>query len=560
MKREKEKRKRKKRGALWAALILFVGCARQMAPPGGPADMTPPYVVLTIPANDSVGVGNETTIQIQFSEAMDHRLVEEALFISPQSAQSPKFRWRKDLLEIRLLDGLREDRTYVVTVGQASADEWRNRMLASRSFRFATGDVVNRGELFGRVVRSKEHMGQAFAWLYDLGVASEPDLMNDLAHYVTQPDDAGHFQFSGLGPGVYRVFVFIDADQNLVYTPGKDALAVPPGDVMMDADQKSFRLSDLKSVVRDTSAPTLSAVRTSDQNHVLMRFDEPVRVVGSPVVADLEVKSVYQDVDSSRVGLFTDIQENGRAYSVRISVTDRWGNGADIETSVRGDATADRRAPDVLDLKPSILAVNVLPNASLEMVFSDAMSQDVVAPFWDVSDTTLSPEGHFGWVTSNRLVFLPKGSWPLDRVRLQSHQGTVKDGVGNVLDGRITFDFTVIDAQDVGTIAGLLEPLNNPAVVEAVSMDVANLSYTTQIASGDSTFEMTGVLPGLYRISGFVDADGNGFWARGESKPFVPSETLFSLSDTVEARARWTVNTCRLEARRFLLPVTEDAP
>jgi len=145
-------------------------------------------------------------------------------------------------------------------------------------------------------------------------------------------------------------------------------------------------------------------------------------------------------------------------------------------------------------------------------------------------------------------------------VRLQSHQGAVKDGVGNVLDGRITFDFTVIDAQDVGTIAGLLEPLNNPAVVEAVSMDVANLSYTTQIASGDSTFEMTGVLPGLYRISGFVDADGNGFWARGESKPFVPSETLFSLSDTVEARARWTVNTCRLEARRFLLPVTEDAP
>ncbi|MBT3604869.1 MAG: Ig-like domain-containing protein [Candidatus Latescibacteria bacterium] len=551
-----------KRSAVLAALVLFVGCARQMAPPGGPADTTPPYVAGTSPANDSVRVGGETPICILFSETMDHRSVEEAIFISPQSEQVPKFRWRGDALQIRLADGLRMDRTYVITIGQASADEWRNRMVASHSFRFATGDVVNQGELFGRVVRSNEHVGQAFAWLYDLGVVSEPDLSNDVAHYVTQPDDAGHFQFSGLGPGRYRVFVFVDANQNKAYTPGVDALAVPPQDISLTDDLGPFRLGDLKSVVRDTSAPVLSAIRTSDQHHVLMRFDEMVSIVTEPVISGLVIQAVYQDADSGRVGLFTQKQQSGQSYEVRISVVDRSGNRADIESAVRGDGTADRRLPEILNVHPKLLDARILPDARLEMIFSDAMAPDIVEPFWVASDTTLSPTGRFDWMAANHLIFTPAESWPLDQVRLQSVVGAVKDVVGHALKDRIVFDFTVIDADEAGTIAGSISPLDQFGMIEAVSMETAHISYRAQVAPGDSTFEMTGVIPGFYRVSGFVDVNGDGLWTRGTALPFVPAEALISLADTVEVPSRWTVDTRRLEALSgwFLPIVTKDMP
>ena len=105
-----------------------------MPPPGGPLDKTPPRVVDTVPADDSVRVGLDTPIRIRFSEAMDRRSVERALFISPQGSEDPDFKWRGDVLEIRLPDGLQADRTYLVTVGQESADEWRNRLRASYSF------------------------------------------------------------------------------------------------------------------------------------------------------------------------------------------------------------------------------------------------------------------------------------------------------------------------------------------------------------------------------------------------------------------------------------------
>ena len=550
-----------KQSAVFAALVLFVGCARQGPPPGGPADMTPPYVMATVPQNDSVCVGTQTAIQVHFSETMDRNSVEEAIFISPQSAQKPKFKWRGDVLEIRLADGLRPDRTYVVTVGQASADEWRNRMLASRTFRFATGDQVNDGELFGRVVLSKEQTGQTFAWLFDLAVAPEPDLIQTVAHYVTQPDAEGHFQFTGLGPGTYRVFVFADANQDKAYSSGLDALAVPVQDVVIKKGQHPFRLGDLKAVVRDTSAPVLSAVRTSDQHHILMRFDEPVRVVSLPVVQGVNVRVVYQDVDSSRVGLFTDLQKGGQSYDLRIGVVDRSGNRAEIKTTVRGDGTADRRVPEVLALQPPVLAAQVLPNASLEIVFSDAMSPDLKQSVWVVSDSTLSPEGQFEWLASNHLLFTSKVSWPLGQVSLKSQKGVFKDLAGNVVDDAIAFDFTVIDSLDVGNIAGNIEVLDAPAVVEAISMETGKVVYRHHVALGDSTFEIRDVLPGMYRVTGFVDANGDGKWARGDVTPFVPAEVLFHASDTVEVPSRWSVDTRRLEAQKgwFLFPTVKDS-
>ena len=40
-----------------------------MPPPGGPLDKTPPRVIDTVPADDSVRVGLDTPIRIRFSES-----------------------------------------------------------------------------------------------------------------------------------------------------------------------------------------------------------------------------------------------------------------------------------------------------------------------------------------------------------------------------------------------------------------------------------------------------------------------------------------------------------
>ena len=532
-----------------------MACARQMPPPGGPLDKTPPRVIDTVPADDSVRVGLDTPIRIRFSEAMDRRSVERALFISPQGAEEFDYKWRGDVLEVRLSDGLQADRTYLVTVGQESADEWRNRMRASYSFGFATGDRLNRGELNGRVLKSKEERGQVFVWAYDLSVVAAPDPGRDRPTYVTQPDETGHFVLPRLGSGNYRIFAFGDQNNDRAYSSG-DLLALPPGDVAL-SDEGRVRLGDLKLAVRDTSAPALVAARTPDQQHVLMRFDEPVRVWGVEIT-DLSVLEIYQDpVDSSGVGLITELQTQGAEYRVRVDVADRWGNRDTTDVTVRGDGTRDRRAPEVLARAPSENAENVLPTAVIRMLFSDAMRVDAVSDLWVASDSTVVPQGHFEWVAPNHLVFVPDSLWTSgETIRLIGNRDRLLDIGGNVLSEPISFVFSVMDTAALGRVSGTT---SSPDLV--IWMEGLTHDFFREQVLRDTTFSLTNLLPGAYRISGFLDRDRNGQWMSGQVHPFLPAEPLIARADTVEVRARWETEVGKLESKIWwMLPTSEESP
>ncbi|MCE2431805.1 MAG: Ig-like domain-containing protein [Candidatus Latescibacteria bacterium] len=534
---------------------FLMACARQMPPPGGPPDKTPPRVIDTVPADDSVRVGLDTPIRIRFSEGMDRRSVERALFISPQGSEEPDFRWRGDVLEIRLPDGLQAERTYLVTVGQESADEWRNRMRSSYSFGFATGDRLNRGELNGRVLKSKEERGQVFVWAYDLSGVTAPDPGRDRPTYVTQPDETGHFVLPRLGSGNYRIFAFGDQNNDRTYSSG-DLLALPPGDVAF-AGEERVRLGDLKLAVRDTSAPALVAARTPDQQHILMRFDEPVRVWGVEIT-DLSVLETYQDpVDSSGVGLITGLQTQGVEYRVRVDIVDRWGNRDTTDATVRGDGTRDRRAPEVLVRAPAENAENVLPTAVIRMLFSDAMRLDPVSDFWIASDSTVVPQGHFEWVAPNHLAFTPDGLWASgETIRLSGNRERLLDIGGNVLSEPISFVFSVMDTAALGHISGTTSSSDVVIWVEGLAHDF----FREQVLQ-DTTFSLTNLLPETYRISGFLDRDRNGQWMSGQIHPFLPADPLVARADTVEVRARWETEVGKLESKIWwMLPASEESP
>ncbi len=541
--------------AFYLFFSFLIACARQMPPPGGPLDKTPPRVVDTVPADDSVRVGLDTPIRIRFSEAMDRRSVERALFISPQGAEEFDFKWRGDVLEVRSSGGLQADRTYLITVGQESADEWRNRMRASYSFGFATGDRLNRGELNGRVLKSKEERGQVFVWAYDLSVVTAPDPRSDRPTYVTQPDEAGHFVLPRLGSGDYRIFAFGDRNNDRTYSSG-DLLALPPGDVVL-TDERRIRLGDLKLAVRDTSAPALVAARTPDQQHVLMRFDEPVRVLGVEI-SGLSVLEIYQDpADSSGVGLITEPQTQGAKYKARVDVADRWGNRDTADVMVRGDGTRDRRAPEVLVRIPAENAEHVLPTAVIRMLFSDAMRVDAVSDFWVASDSTVVPQGRFEWVAPNHLVFIPDSLWTSgETIRLIGNRERLLDIGGNVLSEPISFVFSVMDTAALGHISGTTSSLDMVIWVEGLTHDF----FREQVLQ-DTTFSLTNLLPGTYRISGYLDRDRNGQWMSGQVHPFVPAEPLIVQADTVEVRARWETEAGKLESKIWwMLPSDEKSP
>ncbi|MDZ7263823.1 MAG: Ig-like domain-containing protein [candidate division KSB1 bacterium] len=65
-------------------IIIFIfTCAKQMPPPGGPVDTITPKVTNITPAPGAINVATRTKIEIVFSEGMNHKSVENAIFLAP---------------------------------------------------------------------------------------------------------------------------------------------------------------------------------------------------------------------------------------------------------------------------------------------------------------------------------------------------------------------------------------------------------------------------------------------------------------------------------------------
>lgn len=527
--------------------LLACACANQRPPPGGPPDRTPPRVVHVTPAPDSVGVGTDARIRIGFSESMNRRSVTRAIFISPRFSTDPDFRWRGRELEIRPRDGLREGRTYVVSVGAGSSDESRNRMAASYSFAFSTGDRLSGGEIHGSVHPNAGKRGQVYVWAYDLTDEGDPDPAADSPAYVTQPGADGTYRFVRLGAGRYRVFAFQDGDRDQAYRFG-EPLAVPPGDVPLGPGDARVKLSVLKMAARDSVPPRFVSARTPDRRRLSLRFDEPVILSSLPAIAgaggSLEVQAVYPDArDSSRVWLVTGPQTAGMEYRVEmVGIADRFGNSiAPGETAtVRGEGQPDRRAPVPVRVDPEVGGRHVSRDAALRIDFSEAMASVANPEFWVASDSTDAPAGRFSWPLPNRLAFRPLQAWESGKTYLlRARANRLSDVSGNPAEGEITFRFSVASPEDQGAVSGTVVASEYPIVVQAQSVSGHERTAAVTVASGDSTYLLEALPSGRYRVLAFEDADGDRAWTPGAVRPFVPAEPAFALRDTIDVVPRW---------------------
>lgn len=533
---------------LMSLLPLLAGaCANPRPPPGGPPDATPPRVVHTTPAADSVGVGSDTRIRIGFSESMNRRSVIRAIFISPRFSTDPDFRWRGRELEIRPREGLREDRTYVVSVGAGSSDESSNRMEATYSFAFSTGDRLSRGEIHGNVELNTGKRGQVYVWAFDLTGTGDPDPAKDPPAYVTQPGDDGSYRFVRLGAGRYRVFAFQDGDRDQVYNPG-EPIAVPPGDVPLGSGDGRVQLSLLKMAVRDSVPPRFVSARTPDRRRMSLRFDESVNLTSPPRISGgagfLDVQAVYTDAtDSSRVWLVTGPQTAGTEYRVELGgIADRFGNQIEPgeAAAVRGEGQPDRRAPVPVRVSPEVGARHVSQDVALRVDFNEAMSDDSIPDFWAVSDSTDVPQGRISWPLPNRLAFRPCQAWaPGKTYVLRARPDRLSDVSGNPAEGEIVFRFTVATPEDQGALSGSVVPSDSPIVVQARLLSAPQVTHSITVAPGDSSYILETMPPGPYRVLAFGDVDGTRLWTPGVVRPFVAAEPLFALDDTISVVSRW---------------------
>ncbi len=530
---------------------VLVGCATPLRPSGGPEDRTPPALVSSTPSAGAVRV-TDRRLTLTFSERVDEASARRALSIAPAPATPPDVRVRGSDVEVVLVDSLRSDITYVLTLGTELRDLRGVAIAAPVTIAFATGDRIDEGRLRGfvRSGATGRSMAGAAVMAYRLGADSAsgpPDPRVVRADYRTQSGSDGAFSLTHLRPGLYFVVSLDDRNRDGLAGAG-EAFAVPPsrGEIAADTGAAPAPLSLFITRV-DTTAPALRGAAVSRPGVVTARFDEPVRL--GPGARDAFV-----------------IQDSSTARQVPIRAA--WSAGVGSrEIALAADPGPSRHRLQLV--RPEAIVDSAGNHATAgEVRLSGATPREEAARAQFVAflpEAGVAPDSAY----TLRPDELPAVRFdaPVDSLEV-SRQITASDASGAAVPVRVSMptpstleldiaaaDFTVtvmdsthrrryrrLSRDEVGGITGHLDSAGaGVGILEAFPSGGGGAGarpYTARVGA-DGTVTLAGLPPGSYRVRVFLDDDGDGSWDGGRLHPYETAENLGWLPDPVRVRARW---------------------
>jgi acyl-CoA thioesterase FadM len=543
-------------------LSLFMSCAGQFQPSGGPVDSIPPEIIASDPVPNSVHF-DKNKIVLEFSEYVQQRSAQEAVFISPNLGKL-EFDWSGKKLTIMFSEKPKGNTTYILTVGTDVRDSRNNnRMSATFSLAFSTGTAIDSASISGIVIDPKPEGIMIFAYKLD-GIYA-----GTLNPGVVKPDNLsqtgkdGSFVMPNLAYGTYRIFAIRDEFRNLLYDLQIDQFGLYTKDITLSVDNQHYSNVLFKMTMQDTTPPFLLNALPTDKNNLLLRFSEPIdagSVVSSKIsivdtlnVKLLEIKNVnllYPNRDTLIVGT---IDQNSLTYSLVVEgLTDTSGN----LISFKHNKTffAGMLTPDTL--KPYISALNIKNDSKdvpcskdFEINFSEPVNKKSFENGFSLIDTNkVKVHGIFKWFNDVRVNFFPDTELAsLMTYTIKIVLDSVIDYSSNsIRDSVYQIRFQTIDLKKTSFIRGTVINESNETTTGIVKLMAKNItaiaSSVTLSLARYGGFEFKDLLEGQYTLEAFIDTDNSGKYTFGSVFPYKYAEKFVIYPDTIKVRARWPVD------------------
>lgn len=485
---------------------LLSGCAKRGAPPGGPADITPPRVISTIPADGDTLVPNDSKIIINFDEPVKSN--QNTILIYPP-IDDMSIRFSSKSVKIIHREPLKDSTTYSLILTPEFSDRHGNPIGKSFEAAFSTGRTLDTLILDGCVFDGELFSGVANATIavYSDSIMSQPPMR------ITFSADNGTFNIKHLPYRKLWLFAGVGIGIPLEWERATK-VAIPAAPTIMP--KKNPITLVLTSV--DTIPPKLIAAGLDDNVTMRIKFDEKV-IIDSLAAKFSDAISWFDPVDSLCVLISTNALALGGTLSFRVS--DKCYNCASIDVGVPSAVPHDTMPPVSIMAKKSA----VLPNQPLRIVLSEPFSAKIKVKSNDsamVFDTSMiSPN----IVELNFRVPPPRGANIV--VLLDS----LCDRFGNCSSDTVAF---VVSEEKYGDV-----------IVSGFWLCEKPVMFLRDAAKHSVVLHMEGAkflraLPaGAYSVWRFCDINRDGMWTSGKLVPFRYSEPMEVFSDTISVRAGW---------------------
>ncbi|CUS76845.1 Ig-like domain-containing protein [Candidatus Kryptonium thompsonii] len=531
-------------------VLIIIGCATQVPPSGGPLDTTPPEIVKTYPENGTVNFkGNY--VEVEFSEYVDKRSVQDAIYISPYIQGEIQYKWSGRKLKLVFPEKLKDSTTYVITFGTEIKDlNAGNKMKESFTLAFSTGSAIDSGSIEGKIFSNKGNF-MVFAYLID---KLNPDTLSPLhtkPDYATQAGRDGAFKFQFIKLGKYRLFAINDKTKNLLYDPGEDEYGVFWEDIVINSKNPIATNVIFKTTIEDTSKPFVSSVNVLDNSHILIKFSEKINPENATIKIEKNetetlplITQIYPD-SSKIILILLEKLDTRNKYQLALSkTTDLAGNelGEHIYEPP-GEFADDTTAPTLIFSIPAEGENDVNLKPEIKLFFDDVLLSEPKIQLFDSTGNEIKVKAK---QNLNELIIEPETELKPDELYTLKIS-EARDLNNNIQKDTLKLSFKTINPLIFGAIEGSVtcEDTISSVIISAFETSTGK-KFTTKTKC-NSKFTIEQIPQGRYLIEAFIDSNGNGTYDYGKVFPFAPSEKFTVYPDTVKVRARWTTENINIK-------------
>jgi hypothetical protein len=550
---------------LWFPIVLILGCAKSVAPPGGPIDRTPPEMMTVSPKSGSVSVPLDSRVIIKFSERIDPATVDNALFISPEPEEPPKIKVKSDQVEIIPREDLKPDRTYIITLGTALKDAHSVNLAQSATIAFSTGATIDSGSVAGIVYRDGKAAPGISLALFDQDPGSAIIPIDSIVpDYQTQSGEGGVYKLNYLPPDSFYLVAYDDKNKNRRVDFGREMIGLPFVMARITTAEPWQTGLDMQMHASDTSRVGFRTVSMNSDGLVKIRLTQPLdRPQTETLFATLAIRPsadtlISVDIDqyipltkypASDFLVLTGPLTPDSTYNLSFDRASLYPAIKDtlrvITYGFKATSDEDKTSPALLDFAPPAQAVNVNPDSQFVLRFSEPIAITTADPWvWlttaanDTLPIPMTAVDRFDYSgrPANGLAYGQDYSWFI----LGS---LVRDRAGNLLsDSIVSYAFSTIGQDTLGSMSGeiRLEHAADSLFPIMMTFNPARdgVRASTRIAPGIDSFRVE-LLPGNYTISAFVDRNDNGTYDYGSLRPYRLAEPFTAQSDTIRVRTRF---------------------
>ena len=579
MKTGKEKRGLTIQGLYFAffSLLILSNCAKELAPSGGPKDITPPMVVRMKPGFGKTNF-TENKIVITFNEFIQLTNPEQKVIVSPPLNYKPTIKLKGKSIHLSLKDTLKENTTYNVNFNDVIRDYTEGNIAHQFQYVFSTGNLIDTIFVSGKVVDAStgKPLENVQVGLYshfaDSAIAyKKPD-------YFGITDRNGVFTIHNIHKAEYRINALMDIGNDMFYTLPNERIAYL-SKILIPEIYKDFTYDTLKVIneINETSGDTLFCdsliqreVLMSNMGHIKLNMftanffnqfvkekKRPARhIVNIIMNQDLDTVATLKTDDGIPFISIKSTRSDSLLYFVPDSLWARKDSITALFSFFGSDSLKNKvfktdtllfiakqeieKEDTVVVVSSNIRGGKLEIDKQLELYFShpiDTIDLNMFS-FFQIDDTIKKPIDVELFMDSTQMKTTIDYVFNVDyQYELKIDSLAVKDIYG-LYSMPEKISFKMRDESEYGILAlTIVGELDETSIIELLDKNMKVIwrkKYPTTKSIVAKNIE-----PGKYQLRLIVDSNKNGLWDTGDYYKHIQPEEVIPFQKEVFFKANW---------------------